>query len=351
MEQRKKIVYCDIHEGHIQTMVCLDNKCCEPALACSECIKQNHTDCNKNLIISKEEISEKVIINNLRLNRDQTKSTIRKYIKKHKEHFETRFGIWEKRLIKICNRVTFDDLIDPSFIGMVKRSFHITFLEESEKIKLFNKLNQISTTTLQSLVKTVSEELERSLDEYMEGLDKLRLFESQMYVKDWDIHSEIKTKRIGNGILFKKKASDKNNFSRDILYTVPLDCHCKFKMTINSIDQQNRELSIYVLNRSDKEKGKISSETFDFNYFTKYSGADEMENLGGTTPTDDISDPDGFNWGNEYYIEFFPNKEVHYYNNEKTLDLKGSFDGYEGPFHLLIWLSYSKTSFIMERLF
>ena len=138
---------------------------------------------------------------------------------------------------------------------------------------------------------------------------------------------------------------------RKILYTVPLNRHCKFKITFKSIYEMNRTLDIRVCDRSDKNPGRPTAALFEYDYYTFYLGYYNKFNLTGKTPGESWSDPKGFDVGKNYFVEFWPGDKVRYYNDEGTLDLTGSFEGKEGPFHLLIWLYYFKTSFTVERLF
>ena len=76
-----------------------------------------------------------------------------------------------------------------------------------------------------------------------------------------------------------------------------------------------------------------------------------MRNLIGISPTNKKADPAGFAVNKKYFIEFWPNEKVRYYNEERTLDLLGLFNEQTGPFYLFIQLVFPETSFTIEKLF
>ena len=134
-----------------------------------------------------------------------------------------------------------------------------------------------------------------------------------------------------------------------IVYSVPLDKHSKFKITIKGIYASNRELCIVLCDRNNRTD-KPTWEDCENDCSVSYCGYNRMYNLTGKTPTDSSTDPKGFDVGKEYFVEFWPGDKAHYYNEEGTLDLTGSFKDKEGPFHLWFKLYRYKTSFTVERL-
>ena len=161
----------------------------------------------------------------------------------------------------------------------------------------------------------------------------------------------------GNSVFFKKR--DNANDDKYIVYKVPLDRHSKFKITFNSIDEQNRQLYIYLYDRNNNpatpthnNPGMHSSVYYaGRNIMSDLPGWGGKFGLTGKTHGTSWSDPNGFDTGKEYFVEFWPGDRVRYYNEKGTLDLTGSFQGKTGPFHLAFRHKYSKTSFTVERLF
>ena len=120
-------------------------------------------------------------------------------------------------------------------------------------------------------------------------------------------------------------------------------------MTIKSIQPTNRYMGFSICDKEGYEKLKSSYSGALFGYTIRYYGYG-YNDLTGKKSTSDGTSSDGFNPGKEYFVEFLPNKQVHYYNKEETVDLKGSFVGKQGPFYLFLDFNYYPSSCTLERL-
>ena len=222
----------------------------------------------------------------------------------------------------------------------IKSSFLAVKIEHETKLDGYKTLLNGCNTKIGDLEEVLNDDKQL----YM----KVKPFVLQNTLLDWSYDPQFAAVMDGNSVFFKKKENVDSWYW--IVYIVPLVRHSKFKITFKSIDEQNRHLRIYLYDRNNNP-ATLTYFNHGIHSSVNYHGYNSMSGLTGKTPTNSRSDPKGFDTGKEYFVEFWPGDKVRYYNEEGTLDLKGSFQGKTGPFHLAFYHIYHKVSFTVERLF
>ena len=242
--------------------------------------------------------------------------------------------------------------------------------KEKNKIKELEIIIDDNKETLKDSLKIIKKEHETKLNEQetllneqnskLEDLKTIIDNDKEIYMKlrpdllknalqYWRYSDEINAVEDGDGILFKTKDNIEDKYWRNILYTVPLDRHSKFKITFKSIDEMDKTFLIYLSKNTDNENKPIWKDDI-LKYSNYYFGCNNANLLEGTTATDSPTDPKLFDVGKEYFIELWPGDKLRYYNEEGTLDKKKSFENKKEPFYLRFVQYSCKTSFTVERL-
>ena len=204
------------------------------------------------------------------------------------------------------------------------------------------KINKYKEETVLSLICSFIELLTK-----YDELDKLNFLS---YNSLWVGNNDIDIMPYEGEVLIKRNEKNKEFSYFKAIYTIPLVSHCKFKITIKNISERIRRLSFGIANKEAYDGLNKEFKLFNGGCYMFYNGHDK-HNLEGIIPTNDYTSPLGYDQGKEYFLEFLPDNEVLIYNKERSVNLKKSVKGKEGPFYIFVDLQKFPASCTIERLF
>ena len=121
-------------------------------------------------------------------------------------------------------------------------------------------------------------------------------------------------------------------------------------MTIKTIKKDLRCIDFGVVDKNVYSNLKDSYRGFGKGHFLYYSGFDKNK-LKGVIPSYDYDSTGGYAPGKEYFLELWPSKMIHIYNEERSVDLKGALKEQNEPYYLFVNLLVFPSSCSIERLF
>ena len=294
------------------------------------------------------EVSSKVVISNLQRDYSKLKQKLLTSIITQKDIFIRKLESWASKMLKLCDQLTYHDLLTQTGASIAKKHYEISYIEEHNKLLFSPLLDTYTERQLISRLEGFNTRLGTAFKNCIKEIESIHFSPLEMEVEDWDHHKSFKIRPVDKYLLFDRKEGYMNDWNC-ALYNVPLDIQSKFKVNILSIYHKDRAMSIAVCDGAGFKKLKESYSGRTFGHTVYYNGY-YHQNLIGDLPTTNHTSKSGFDSSKEYFVEFLQDKEVRFYNEEGTLDMRGSFKGKNGPFYLFLGFHYPNTSCTVERL-
>ena len=374
---------CTSHIDKPLTQVCFMNSCYDKQLLCDVCLVESHKQCEKRMIVSLSDLSDKVFVQPHKNKYPNKKQLLINKINRYRQVFFKRLNKWEKGVLSIFDEKLQVKNMNLKQLTNLRNTHKMYWCNKKEKIILNPKINIYSEDKIDDFLDDLSNEIKQTLENSAFRIEKTRLFNSQIELKevssfeksisvsdsimsqksiiletlnsmpmfrdDWLNHKHIKVTQQGNAIRFERSDISQEKSFCLAIYGKPLVNYCKFKMTIKNLDENFRHLPIGMMDQEGYTKSKATLKNFK-GFFTVYYGYNSQKNMKGKAPTKSPSDAKGHAIGKEYFIEMFPKSILKIYNEEKSVDLSGSLQGRQGPFYLSLMLFKPKAACIIECL-
>ena len=164
MENNNQQFKCEQHKGKNIITFCYNKECEQVVPSCITCILKIHNKCDENKIIGIAEMKSKVVINNLQEELNQLKQDLRISIKNQKDAFLKRLENWEIQMLKICDQITYSDLINPIGSSIAKRHYDIKYITESKKLFFTPILKTYTQQQIEEGLKEFNKDLKIAFD-------------------------------------------------------------------------------------------------------------------------------------------------------------------------------------------
>ena len=175
------------------------------------------------------------------------------------------------------------------------------------------------------------------------------LFSKHLTAKDWESHENIEMEDISTGIRFKQR-NDQQDDSLAALYKKPLESHSIFKLTVEEIHPHDRSIDFGIMKENEFEKTKgFFIKQFN-NGGISFNGYNATQGVTGRFLTKDNKSVDGLIPKSVFYLDYSPNKEIKFYNDDRTLDLVKRLTGDKEKYYLFCVVSHPHTVFNIEQI-
>ena len=195
---------CKIHRGQPMDYICLDGDCSKLVNCCILCIKNDHWECNNDLILDKGELSDKVTIQKVNaadienLNKDFQDFFQEMHAcltQKYKKYMSSSLMFASSEQLTLKALMTSDDL--SSF-----KEYCQVAIEEDGQIIVTPK-NNPSNTNVNVHLRDFKENLRQEMDSFASSLNEIKFcVAGEFNLKNFSWH-----KNIGGTILFSHRQS------------------------------------------------------------------------------------------------------------------------------------------------
>ena len=333
---------CMIHGGRKEIALCLNEKCFKKNNCCSICLFETHKGCPVEFTYLFKEIHSNIIIDNQIENFEMGKDLI-EFLKERKTYFINNFDKLISDVEQTFNPVSYQDLLTPAKLDVIKRISDIKFDQQSNKV-VITPFPRINKWELNDFIKRFKAKLS---DDNLIGFTEFKISKDN-WMSHWSMDLEITPTDTGTLITKAKANWDTDDF---VSKAGSLISHCKYKITVNNIVEYKRALFIGVAPESELDRisekfycyyfQETSDEVLDFNCF---SGLD-TKNMKGKF------DDQGFTVERSYYLEFIPNRKVRIYDDTGEISVVGSVENSDEPYFMFMYLGEDPVSVFIERLF
>lgn len=156
-----------------------------------------------------------------------------------------------------------------------------------------------------------------------------------MSKEDWIGHTNVEISENELGLHLKRKQTDFSFNYFCVLHQEPIDSHVIFKIHVESVYNSDRFVDFGIVNKQKFDEIKNGGFINRWNSGgISYCGYAHGASLTGKYPSTSASSDQGLKPGDHYYMNFEPGKEIKYYNDEGTIDLKMDMSSRTEEFYL-----------------
>ena len=344
-------VFCEIHPKKSIQFVCLDSECSKAAHSCLLCIKNFHKNCKDEFIIHLEELNNKVNIAKPEIHNEKIVQRINEILERKFHEFKETLNHKRKVFIEAL-KVDQDSqkLMVPGVLENVKNNFDIEYDESTDKININSKFDA-EPEEIENSIKNVEKHLEKEILAFIKYFETFKLsIPKKLNADDWVKSPDILIENDSGGLIFKRAPEDSTCSYFCALYTIPIEVPSKFKITIQSIEENDRFLDFGIVTKS-------GYDTIIDNNFIKPFGSSGISycgyactgGLSGAYLTSDCYDEKGFRPGVQCTMEYIPNEVIKFYNEDKTIDMSMSMEDSTETYYLFLVIFHPETSCFLER--
>ena len=172
---------------------------------------------------------------------------------------------------------------------------------------------------------------------FIDDFQKIKFYIKGAFSFDIDLfkkHANLNLEHKEDGILVERKEGDSSFNYFTCIYDEPLTEPCVFKVDVLAVYESDRFVDVGIM-----PKSKVDSTTGTFiNSFNSggisYCGYSHGGGLTGSYPTTTSSDAKGMKPGSHFYFRYEPKKEIKFYDDENTINLKLDMKNKTGDYYL-----------------
>ena len=347
--QQEKVQRCKFHPLNKNLYVCLEDSCIKNPIICMICIKNNHKNCNNDLIIEKNEFVKRI--------KFVDKQNMFIFKRKVIQIVEFRLYEFFKHLGKIKRQIinkSFPEILemgsaDQQFnFSNLKKNYNIEHDEQKGMFYLKNKFD--NDDIIRKELINFQKKLEKLSSSLLNSDTFLKITPKKSKLKylqkeNWICHNIISIKeKSENTLQFKRKNINKT-FNYYCAFTKnPLDCDITLKLNVKSIYKSDRFIDFGIISKNlmeQKKKDYINRYNSGGISYCGYSQSD----INGKIPTTIARSNLGLKKGSEFFLKYEHENQLSFYDKEGKLDLKKDIKGFNEPFYLYVVIYHPPTKF------
>lgn len=338
---------CSSHSFR-REFLCLDPKCRAEPQGCVICIKNAHSKCSEDFVVSLEEEKKKVKV-------QPVSQAVKRMVAKLEDSIDRRLFAFNVDLKKQKNEKVSGMLEEkPSESSgsdvwtSLKRSSKIE-MDPTTKIITMKSTLEGTPEEEEKALKSFDRSLEKCIEEFKERFSKMRLMVGS-YASSivWRGSDRVQIEQSGPVFKFTREPStrDQENYFFKLFETsLP---NFKAKVTVHAFNDSDRYVDVGLFEES-RIKALESA-----NFITDFVAGDfcfcgyRSHNLVGRDLGQQM-DSGGFTPGYEFFVEFTDGERILFYDELNTLRLEGATPCKKGvQYYLYVVLYHSETSCTIE---
>ena len=345
--------FCGKHPEYKLKYVCLDPKChAEDVLGCTFCLKNTHGSCNDDFVVERKQLAAKVQIDLSDLDASKLSNSLNEVLDKELLGFNKQLLVQKAAFIQGLNLQGHSATLTPDSLKHSKKNLKISFDKETKKIQIRSRLDT-SSDKFEESVDTFGKNLDKMFSKFLQEFSKIKfsIKSGNLNSADWTGHPNIVVADDGPTLKFSRSPGDSTFNYFCTVSTVVMDAPCLYKMTIDTIYDQDRYLDWGIVDKGKFDSIKSSNfvNTFGSGAIS-FCGYSYTGGLTGTTLTSVHTDSSGYKPGDYTYMEYVPGASIRFYNESNSVNLTYNSLSPASEYYMFVVVNHPQASSTLERI-
>ena len=243
-----------------------------------------------------------------------------------------------------------DNIADPVILSNVKKNFKINFNKDEKMIEVESKFNVEQEAITESL-EVFEKQVEKKVQKFLDDFAKLKFYIKGAFSNElWIGHKNVVRCDTADGVLFKRDPNDASFNYFTALYTEPLVTTCVFKISVEAVYESDRFVDVGIMPQSKFDSTKNNFINSFNSGGISYCGYSISGGISGKYPTTSANSTDGLKPGDHFYFRYEPQKEIRFYNDSESVDLKKDMTGTTGNYYLFAVVYHPQTIYTISKI-